>query len=161
MVFSPCMQIIPGWHPFIVHFALALTLSGGVGLGAARLVGSPVAARRCAVFGTLNLCAGAVFVVLAIASGIGAIWDLNLASGARAAVSTHVKWAFFAAVAVILVAVWRGAGTVPEEPPSNLFLVFMAGAAAAVAVTAYFGAENVYRFGIGVLERVHDGAAAH
>ena len=145
------MQLNPGWHPFIVHFALALTVAGGVALGASRLWQTRRTRRRLAIWGTLNLCAGAAFVVLAIASGITGIWNLNLPAAARAAVSTHVKWAFLTALTVILVAVWRGAGAAPEEPPSNLFLVVMAGAVACAVLTGYFGAENVYRFGIGVL----------
>ena len=145
------MQIIPGWHPIIVHFAIAMTVGGSVALAASRLCRARRARQRLAVWGTLNFCAGAVFVLLAIASGITAIWDMNLSAGARAAVSIHVKWAFLTAVTVILVAVWRGAGAAPEEPPSTLLVVVMAGAAACAVVTAYFGAENVYRFGIGVL----------
>jgi uncharacterized membrane protein len=145
------MQIIPGWHPIIVHFAIAMTVGGGAALATSRLCRGRRTRQRLAIWGTFNLCAGAAFVVLAIATGIMAIWDLNLPAAARAAVSTHVKWAFLTAVAVILAAVWRGAGAAPEEPPSNLFLAVMIGAVACAVVTAYFGAENVYRFGIGVL----------
>lgn len=145
------MRLIPGWHPIIVHFAIALTVAGGAALALSRLCDGRRARRRLAIWGTFNLCGGAAFVVLGIGSGILAIWDLNLPAAARAAVSTHVKWAFLTAVSVLLVAVWRGAGAAPEEPPSNLFLGVMTGAVICALVTAYFGAENVYRFGIGVL----------
>ena len=56
-------------------------------------------------------------------------------------------------LALILIALWRGVGIPPEDRPSNLFLVVLAVVTAAVTVTAYFGAENVYRYGIGVLGR--------
>lgn len=145
------MQIIPGWHPIAVHFAVACSITGGMALLAARLLPGRRSARRSAVFGTIGLCVGALFCLLAIMSGIAAVWDEQLSPPARAAVAVHVKWAFFTTLAVLLLAVWRGAGAVPEEPPSNVFLALTLGAVAAVAVTAYLGAENVYRFGIGVL----------
>ena len=145
------MQIIPGWHPIIVHFATAGSISGVLALLAARLLPGQIAPRRCAVFGTFSLCMGALFCLLALMSGIAAVWDVQLAAPARAAVSLHVKWAFFTTLVVLLLAVWRAAGAAAEEPPSNVFLAVAVAALAAVTVTAYLGAENVYRFGIGVL----------
>jgi uncharacterized membrane protein len=145
------MQIIPGWHPIVVHFATACSVTGGLALLAARFLPGRRGARRSAVLGTLNLVIGAGFCLLAIASGIAAVWEVQLGPAARAALSLHVKWAFFTTLSVLLLAVWRAAGAAPEEPPSNVLVAVALAVLTAVAVTAYLGAENVYRHGIGVL----------
>ena len=147
------MQILPGWHPIVVHFAVALSVTGAFTLLAARYARGRQLVRNAAVAGTFNLGLSAVFCVLAITTGIGAVWDLHLAGAARAAVSVHVIWAFFTTLGVLLLAVWRVFGAETEERPSGLFVAVMLAAIAAVTVTAYLGAENVYRHGIGVLGR--------
>jgi uncharacterized membrane protein len=147
------MQIIPGWHPIVVHFAVALNVTAAFALLVARFARSLRVSQLTAVLGTFNLCLGAAFAVLAIASGLAAVWDLNLPAAPRAAVSTHVMWAFFTTLALILAAVWRGVGASPDERPSAVFLAVVFGAVLAVTVTAYFGGQNVYRYGIGVMGR--------
>lgn len=144
------MQIIPGWHPLLVHFAVALSITGCTALLISRLLRGR-GAQRCAVLGTLSLSLGAVFCLLALASGIAAVWDASFDVPTRAAVSRHVLWAFFTSLGVLLLAVWRTAGHVPEEPPSDFMLMVAAAVALAVAVTGWLGGENVFRFGIGVL----------
>jgi uncharacterized membrane protein len=153
MVFFAGMHILPGWHPIVVHFVIAQSVTAALALLVSRFAAAPRTVALTGVVGTFNLCFSALFAVLAIVSGLAAVWDLHLAGAARAAVSTHVKWAFFTTLALILLAVWRGVGLPPEERPSNLFLVVIGAAVGAVAVTAYFGAENVYRYGVGVLGR--------
>ena len=147
------MQFIPGWHPIVVHFAVALSVTGAIALLVSRLARGPRTLQAAAVAGTVNLGLSAAFCLLAIMSGIAAVWDLHLDAAPRAAVSIHVKWAFFTTLAMMLLAVWRVFGAAFEERPSNLFIAVMLGAVAAVTVTAYFGGENVYRYGIGVLAR--------
>jgi uncharacterized membrane protein len=145
------MQIIPGWHPIVVHFAVALSVTAAFALLVSRFVPALRMSQLAAVLGTFNLCLGAVFSLLAIVTGLAAVWDLHLAAAPRAAVSTHVKWAFFTTLALMLIAVWRGFGCAAEDRPSNVFVAALIGTMSAVSITAYFGGENVYRYGIGVL----------
>jgi uncharacterized membrane protein len=65
-------------------------------------------------------------------------------------VGLHVKWAIFASAALILLAVWRGAGADPKSRPSRAFVVILWVVTAALIVTAYRGGQNVYRYGVGV-----------
>jgi uncharacterized membrane protein len=76
--------------------------------------------------------------------------SVELAPAARAAVGLHVKWAIFTSAALVLLAVWRGAGTDPKSRPSRVFLVILWAITAALIVTAYRGGQNVYRYGVGV-----------
>jgi hypothetical protein len=51
---------------------------------------------------------------------------------------------------LILLAVWRGAGTAQESRPSWLFIVVLLAASAALVFTGYRGGKNVYEYGLGV-----------
>jgi uncharacterized membrane protein len=146
-------DVLPGWHPIVAHFAVALSVSGAAALWGARLIRASRAASMLAVVGTWNFGAGAIAILVALGTGIGAIWNLHLAAAARAAVNLHVKWAFFTALAVLLLAVWRIFAADPDSKPSWLFLILISGAVAAVLVTGFHGGENVYRYGIGVLAK--------
>jgi uncharacterized membrane protein len=134
----------------IVHFPLALVLSGAVLLLTARLVRGDAAARVTAIVGTWNLCLGAAAAVLALATGLAAVLHLHVSAAARQAISLHLKWAIFTTLALLLLAVWRGAGTRQESRPSWLFITILLAASAALVMTGYRGGQNVYRFGVGV-----------
>jgi uncharacterized membrane protein len=144
------MSLHPGWHPLVVHFPLALILSAAVLLAAARLLRRESSANVVATVGTWNLCLGAVAALFALATGLGAVLDLHVSPAARLAISVHMKWAMFTSLALLLLAVWRGAGTAQQSRPSWLFLLVLWAASAALVATGYHGGENVYRFGIGV-----------
>jgi uncharacterized membrane protein len=144
------MSPLPGWHPAVVHFPLALIVSGALLFIAARLVARESLAATLATVATWNLCLGAVAAVLALATGLSAVLDLHVSDAAHRAISLHLKWAVFTSLAVILLAVWRGAGTAPASRPSWAFVVLLAAAAIALLATGYRGGENVYRYGVGV-----------
>jgi uncharacterized membrane protein len=144
------VNILPGWHPMIVHFPLALVLTATAALLLSRLLRSDSLAAALATVGTWNLCLGAIAALFALGTGLAAVVDLHLALAARHAVSTHVKWAIFATLALLLLAVWRGAGTTQGSRPSWVFMLLLLAASAALIETGYRGGQNVYRYGIGV-----------
>jgi len=141
----------------VVHFPLALVLIATPLLLAARLVRSDAIASTTAVVGTWNLCLGAAAALFALATGLSAVLDLDVNAAARQAISLHMKWAMFSTLALVLLAVWRGAGTASASRPSWVFLIVLLAAAAALAVTGYRGGENVYEFGVGVKNAVRSG----
>jgi uncharacterized membrane protein len=141
---------VPGWHPLVVHFPLALILIATPLLLAARLLRSDARASTAATVGTWNLCLGALAALFALATGLGAVLDLDVNAAARQAISLHMKWAMFSTLALVLLAVWRGAGTAPGSRPSWVFMIVLLAATAALAVTGYRGGQNVYEFGVGV-----------
>jgi uncharacterized membrane protein len=144
------MSASPGWHPMVVHFPLALVLVAAALLFAARLLRSETLAATAATVGTWNLCMGAIAALFALGTGLAAVLDLDLSEAARQAISLHMKWAMFTTLMLVLLAVWRGAGTVPGSRPSRVFLIVLSAAAAALIFTAYRGGKNVYEYGVGV-----------
>jgi uncharacterized membrane protein len=144
------MNLLPGWHPMVVHFPVALTLTAGLFLIGARMVRSEPLAATFATVGTWNLCIAAVAALFALATGLAGVLDLQVGAAAHAAISSHVKWAMFTSLALILVSVWRGAGSAQQTRPSWLFVAVLGATCIALSVTAYLGGENVYRYGVGV-----------
>jgi uncharacterized membrane protein len=134
----------------VVHFPLALVFTATLFLLAARLLRGESYAATLATVGTWNLCLGAAAALFALATGLAAMIDLHVGGTARQAVSLHVKWAIFTTLALVLLAVWRGAGSAQESRPSWIFMALLLAATAALLVTGYRGGENVYRYGVGV-----------
>jgi uncharacterized membrane protein len=134
----------------VVHFPLALTLTSSVLLLAARLLRKEDLAATLAVVGTWNLCLGAAMAVIALGTGFAAVLNLDVSAAARESISTHAKWAIFTTLALVLLAVWRGAGTDSRSRPTWVFIVVLVAASAALILTGYRGGQNVYRFGVGV-----------
>ena len=144
------MSIEPGWHPIVVHFPLALVVTAALLLVAARLWRQERQAKMLATVGTWNLCIGAVAALFALASGLAGLIGLHAGLAAHQSIFLHVKWAICTSLALLLVAVWRGAGAAQESRPSWLFIVILLGMTAALVVTGYQGGQNVYRHGVGV-----------
>jgi uncharacterized membrane protein len=138
------------WHPMVVHFPLALTVTACALLVSARLLRRAELAAVLAQVGTWNLCLGAALAVITLGTGLAAVLDLDVSAAARASISTHAKWAIFTTLALVLLAVWRGAGTESRSRPSWLFVMVLLAATSALISTGYRGGQNVYRFGIGV-----------
>jgi uncharacterized membrane protein len=153
------MDIVPGWHPVVVHFPLALIVTAALALSLARVLRGESTAGTLAIVGTWNLCLGAVTVFVALATGLAAVIGLHVDLAARQAISVHVKSAVVTTLLVTLIAVWRGAGTAANSRPSGFFVLMLWLATSALIVTGYRGGQNVYRQGIGVA--VHAETAGH
>ncbi len=142
--------MFPGWHPTIVHFPLALVVTAAFFFVAARLIRQERHAATFAIVGTWNLCLGAAAAVGALATGFAAVLDLHVGAAAHQAISLHLKWAVLTSLLLLLLGVWRGAGSAQESRPSWGFLVVLLVATASLIVTGYRGGQNVYRYAIGV-----------
>ena len=144
------MTILPGWHPIVVHFPLGLVVTGALLLLAARILRQERHAATLATVGSWNLCLGTFAALVALATGLAATLHLQVGPAAHQAISLHMRWAMFTTLALLLLAVWRGAGSAQESRPSWIFIVILLAATAALVVTGYRGGQNVYRHGVGV-----------
>jgi uncharacterized membrane protein len=147
----PIYNVSASWHPIVVHFPLALVLTAAALLWAARLQRHEMPAATLATVGTWNLCLGTAAALPALATGLAATIGLHIGAAAHQAISVHLKWAIFTTLALVLLAVWRGAGTRQESRPSWLFLLLLSAAAVSLIVTGYRGGQNVYVHGVGVV----------
>ncbi len=144
------MSGVPGWHPLVVHFPLGLVITSTALLWAARLRSLARHAATLNIVGTWNLCLGTLAAFFALATGLAAVLDLHVGAAAHLAISLHLKWAILSTLMLVLLSVWRGAGSAQESQASWLFLAVLLAACASLAVTGYRGGQNVYRYGVGV-----------
>ena len=146
-------MLIPGWHPLIVHFPFALSLTAAAAFFAARVARDESLAATLATVGTWNLCAGALAALFAVGSGIAALIGLHAGAAAHLAISIHAKLAMLTSLMLVLLAVWRGAGSAQSARPGGLFLALLLAASLLLAATGYRGDVNVYHYGVGVAAR--------
>jgi uncharacterized membrane protein len=146
------IEILPGWHPIVVHFAIGLLLPATVALCASRLIRERARAETLATVGTWNLVAGAIAAVFAVGTGLAAVFSFsNLPPATAHAISLHFFWGCAAMSVFAVLAVGRVAGIKAQTPPSTIFVVLLLLAAILMCVTGYLGGENVYRYGVGVM----------
>ena len=134
----------------VVHFPLALVVTAAFALLAARVLPWERCRAALATVGTWNLCLGAAAALFALATGLAATVHLQVGPAAHQAISLHFRWAAFTTLALVLLAVWRGAGSAPESRPTWLFIVVLSAATASLIMTGYRGGQNVYRYAVGV-----------
>jgi uncharacterized membrane protein len=138
------------WHPMMVHFPLALALTGFMCLLFSRLLRRTQTSSSLAAGGHWNLILGGIAGLVTLGTGLGAAWHLRLYGDLQYSVSRHMIWAVCTSQLLALLALWRAIATTAQTPPSRLFLALLLVACVALIVTAYYGGENVYHYAIGV-----------
>ncbi len=136
-------------HPFVVHFPIVLLTAGVVLDLASRVIGS----LRDSRIGWWAHGAGTLSLAFAVASGLFAREQIAPPSGAAlTGLESHQLWAFLTTAAFVALTLWRAGcrGALPPRSP-RLYLVTSTLAVIALWVTAAFGGELVYTFGIGVI----------
>jgi uncharacterized membrane protein len=137
-------------HPMIVHFPLALTLTGFICLLSARVLTKTALRQSLAACGSWNLAIGGFMGLLTLGTGLGAAWHLRLHGDAQYSLSRHVIWAVCTSQLVVWLGLWRILGIPADAPPSKAFLGFTMIACLGFVVTGYYGGENVYHYALGV-----------
>lgn len=149
------IEIIPNWHPFVVHFAIGLLMVSVVLFWMASLLSSLPFAAGMAVTARWNLWLGTAFAVISVMTGLQAYGTVIHDSAGHAAMHEHRFWAYIT-LAIFLVATVLSLFEMDrKKAASPLVLLILLAGFASIAVTGYLGAKNVYVHGIGV-ERLPD-----
>jgi len=144
-------QVIPNFHPIVVHFPIALTVIAFLlSIAAYARRNHPVSAQLAAA-GHFTLWLAAIGAAAAVLFGWFAFNSVNHDDAGHAAMLLHRSWAIPTALGLILLASWDAWKYRVNELISvpMLFLLFLL--SQAIAVTGWLGGEVVYRHGIGVL----------
>lgn len=137
--------IIPNWHPLLVHFTVAL-----ITISAVFFLLSLFFPNKRASFiegAKLNLWAGAILTILTILAGFAAFNAVAHDDVAHEVMKTHRFWALVTGLAIFLGALW----VFFAKNVSTLIIAMSVLLTGLVGITAYFGAELVYRHGLGVM----------
>ena len=145
------IEIIPNWHPILVHFTIGLLITAAALFAAGVLLRWRPAARSLTEAARWNLWIGTAFAIVTVATGLQAYFSVTHDDPAHAAMTIHLKSALVTLGLILAAALlaWRDR---PREVGAGrwLAIVLVAGTGSLV-VTGYLGGENVYRHGLGVM----------
>lgn len=160
------IDIIPNWHPIIVHFTVALLSIAATLFIAEPFVRHPAIRRQIAIVARWNLWFGAGAAILTVIAGFLAFNAVPHSSEAQhQAMIDHRNWALATAALFVTLAGWSLAQTLRGASELRgwqrcIFIPLVAGAAGLLLVTGYKGGELVYRHGLGVMSAQADHAGA-
>lgn len=140
-------DIIPNWHPAVVHFPIALAVTATLLLLLGRL--RPANPTFTASGRLLGLFA-ALGAGVAAALGWYAFQTVEHDGAGHLVMLRHRNWALVCTAVLIGLAVWDGLRQRAERPVHAALLPIMLAISASLGVTGWLGGEMVYRHGIGV-----------
>lgn len=138
------------WHPFFVHFSIALLLVSTVFLVLGCFFPAKAWSSKLKFAGYVNLWLGASLTVLSVIAGIDAFNTVTHDTPAHIAMKDHRVWALGTAALAILLALWSFLSHRKGQDPGNRFLMFMLVLAVGVFITGGKGANLVYTHGLAV-----------
>jgi uncharacterized membrane protein len=163
------IEIIPNFHPALVHFPIAFITAAVAFIAIGTLFRKWSYAAQCLVMGRWMLWGAALFALIAAIFGWFAFNSVAHDEVSHAAMILHRNWALGALAALLALAAWDVWRERAGAMPSKGFLVLLAAAWLLVTITAWHGAELVYRHGLGVLSlpkpessgHAHEGGESH
>lgn len=143
-------EIIPNWHPIFVHFTVALLSLAAALFVLLRFVPEPLR-QQWETVARWNLWIGAAVTVLTGITGFHAYNTVAHDVPSHLAMTVHHNLALITIMIILLLAVWSVMRIRAGIALNGIFLVMMLVTGMMVAVTAWHGAEVVYRYGVGVM----------
>ncbi len=148
------IEILPNFHPTLVHFTVALFSISTLLFVTLALLGKHLPENlneqlRAAAYWNLWLSIPAsIFTVLA---GFYAYNTVAHDVPSHAAMTEHRNWAIAAFILLLLAAGWSILRVLNHRPLGHFFVGFLLVTQAVLFSTAWHGGELVYRYGLGVL----------
>ena len=145
------IEIIPNFHPVVVHFPIALTIVAFATALASQLFKKRVFANQLATVSHYLLWLAAATALVSVAFGWLAYNSVNHDDAGHAAMTVHKFWAFITATVLVLLALFDFKKHQSNTVMPVYFVCLLVLASALVGGTAWLGGEVVYRHGIGVM----------
>lgn len=145
------MEIIPNWHPLLVHFTVALIIISALLFAMGYFGAKNKWQEKIVGAAYLNLWLGALITVLTVAAGIYAYNTVGHDTPSHLAMTDHRNWALVTAVVLWILAIWSAINYRAGKAVGLLFIVAMLVGAGLVGITGFKGGEVVYRYGLGVM----------
>jgi len=143
-------EIIPNWHPIFVHFTVALfTIAVGLSI-LTPFIHSPLKSQWHTVM-LWTLWFGAGFTVLTGLTGLFAYNTVAHDGPSHEAMTNHRNWAFVTIFIFFILTLWSIVRVRSNKVLGSVFVIGMLFGGIVLALTAWRGAEVVFRHGIGVM----------
>jgi len=155
------VEIIPNWHPLVVHFTVALWITSFVFYLLAIFSGDSEHKQQWATVARWNLWSGFAFTLLTLLAGWDAYNTVNHDTESHAAMTVHRNWALITTGLFLLLTIWSYRNSRNSKNEGGLFVVIMLVATLLLSSTAWRGGELVYRHGMGVMSLPDNGEHDH
>lgn len=143
--------IIPNYHPIIVHFTIALiSTSFGTLILARFLTRWKQWQLECLIVSRWCLWLGALASVFTIAAGFHAYFTVGHDGTSHPIMAIHRNWALSTFTLIWLMTIWSWMLWRKAKQPKLLFTLGMIITFGFLLITGWYGAELVFRYGIGV-----------
>lgn len=141
------LEIIPNWHPMLVHFTVALFSVSAL----LYLAGFVLKKPNLLLVARWNLWIGALATIATVWAGFDAYNSIAHDGPLHAAMTDHKNWALGTASIFGLIALWSAFKHRRSTTVSPIFVIIILAAAGMLGITGYKGGEVVYRHGGGVM----------
>ena len=155
------MEIIPNWHPIFVNFTVALLVIAVLLYIVALLAPNAPWRQACLATAQWNLALAAGFALITVGTGLNAYYTVAHDSPSHAAMTDHRNWAFVSAGAIVAMTLWQWFRQRRDSQPHWILAVTLVLAGGLLTVTAWKGAELVFRYGLGVMALVEAEEPGH
>ena len=155
------IEIIPNWHPFFVHFAIALLLMATLFHIVAVLNSNSANYYQFENVANWNLWVGAVFALITAVAGWFAYNSVEHDTPSHLAMTDHRNWAIGTTVLFLVLAMWSFRRAKKAVAISWLIVLPLVIASGLLGITGWKGGELVYRYGLGVMALPNTGTHDH
>ena len=145
------IEIIPNWHPIFVHFTVALISISALCYFIGFFTKRHSLGKELLIVGRWCLWFGALAAIATIIAGFIAYYSVAHDTPSHEAMTIHRNWAITTFIVVLTVAFWSAWLYYKNKTISFVFVLSMLVALSLVSITAWYGAELVYRHGLGVM----------
>lgn len=145
------IEIVPNWHPIVVHFTVSLLVLSVLVHVVARVLPEGGLRAEARVFARWSLWLGTGFAIGTVATGWLAYNSVNHDDASHTAMLVHRNWALATLLAFIVTAVWSIWRYRGQRRPGAAFVLALLVAGGLLLTTAWRGGELVFRYGLGVM----------
>jgi len=145
------IEIIPNWHPALVHFTVAMLIVATIIHLLSHFFHKGKLANQMTIVARWNFWIGVGFTLLTVAAGWYAYYTVRHDAPSHSAMIEHRNWAMVTLVLFLGIAGWEYSLSRRGKGKGWLFTGLLVIAAGLLLSTAWRGGELVYRYGLGVM----------
>ncbi len=155
------IDIIPNWHPILVHFTVGLLATSVAFYVLSMLSVNDALKTNWRIVARWCLWTGMLITLATLTAGYLAYNSVVHDAPSHAAMTTHRNWAFATAGVFAVLTLWSIFSRLKKRAPSLLFVFSAVIAGGLLATTGWLGGEAVYRYGLGVMSMPESSGEGH